>query len=123
MAIGGAFVDGGVLLQQWMTSPTPGLLVDAVRKGLDILVPRFLQELPAGGWITVGLEHKPGTFESVSLNFQLQLDAPLAREAFASVIGSAAPAAVQKLAEALMERIGIDSIAIQRPVIDRRVLH
>lgn len=119
LAAGGDFVDGGFLLQRWVTPATPEAFVEAARKGADVYTPTILEELPAGAWWLIGVEYRPGSFDGFAYTYQIQLEAPLQREQFKDELLKAVAMVVHNAAEMMLPKIGIEPIDILRDAGDR----
>lgn len=110
LAAGGDFVDGGFLLQRWVTPATPEGFVEATKKGADVYTPKLLEELPAGAWWLIGVEYRPGDTGGFSCNWQVQLEAPLQREQFKGELLKAVAMVIHNAVEMMLPKIGIEPI-------------
>jgi hypothetical protein len=120
LVVGGAFPDGGVLVQRWATPFSPELMACTAAKALDVCIPKVLTDVPAGAWLTMTVEHRPGSFEGRALNVQKRIDSALDQTGIVDLIGTELPAAIELIARAMTQCIGVPAAAFlasadQRP--------
>ena len=100
-------VDGGLLLQRWVTPARPDVMARFALQGVDVLKPKHTGRLPANSWVMIGVEHKPGAADAFAAFGSLQLLADTDSLELEALLMREVPRYVEQIATQFLDRIGV----------------